>query len=258
MTTSKFLALYPVFSLDQARATLSGDVRQRIGRAVLQGRVIRLRREIFATVPADRESKSFLPSPYLVMPLERPDAILAGHSALELLGVAHSVWNTCVAYSRGRRGGFSILRTRYEVVGHPTPLGSWSDAHGVLLHERQGIPLQALGPERCLVDGFYRPRLFGGVVELVRSLDAVYALDMELIREILSRYDKKNLYAAIGWFLERHSDRFSIPAELFRELAARGPKSPVYLEKSVSRSQLVRPWNIYVPTELMPGEEFLE
>ena len=74
MTTSKFLALHPVFSLDQARAALSGDVRQRIGRAVLQGRVIRLRREIFATVPADRESKSFLPSPYLVMPLERPDA----------------------------------------------------------------------------------------------------------------------------------------------------------------------------------------
>jgi predicted transcriptional regulator of viral defense system len=255
VSTAEFLGTHPVFNLEVARQQLPGDARQRVAHAVEQGRVVRLRRELFAVVPPGQNPETFQPDQYLVMSHEREDAVLAGHSALELLGQAHSVWNKCVGYSNFGRSKFSIKGFGYEVVGHPTPLGSQSNSLGVLESEHMGMPIRHLGPERSLIDGFHRPRLSGGVTELVLSLDGLRLLNLKLVEELLAIYKQKTLVGAVGWFLSRHQERFFVSDGLLQRLESKVPATPHYLERAAGRSQLVKRWNVFVPLELMRTEE---
>jgi len=54
--------------------------------------------------------------------------------------------------------------------------------------ERQGMLLEATGPERALVEGFNRPSLAGGLEKLVRSAAGFTKLDLDLLEEVLCRF----------------------------------------------------------------------
>ncbi|MBZ0213690.1 MAG: hypothetical protein K8H99_07830 [Nitrospirae bacterium] len=105
-----------------------------------------------------------------------------------------------------------------------------------------------------MVDGFHRPRLSGGVVELVRSLDGVRFLDLQLVEELLEAMDHRTLFGAVGWFLERHRDPLFVPDNLLQRLASWVPASPHYLEPMRGRSKLMARWNVLVPLELAEAE----
>lgn len=255
MTTADFLLQHPVFNLDTARDLLGGDARQRVFHAIEQGRAVKLRRELFATVPIGQDPQKTQPDRYLVMSQVRPGCVLAGHSALELLGMAHSEWTACCAYSHSSRGKFRLRGIAYEVVGHPSQLDDDSSEFGVKQSWRQELPIRHLGPERTLVDGFLRPRLSGGVVELVLSLDGLRLLDLDLVEEVLSRYSLRTLYGAVGWFLERNQRDLFVPDSLLTRLESRVPTSPHYLESSKGRARVMPRWNVLVPTELVTSEE---
>ncbi|MFZ2052820.1 MAG: hypothetical protein WAU81_01365, partial [Candidatus Aminicenantales bacterium] len=106
--TRDFFAGHPVFSLDEARAALSppggrrGTV-ERLKHHLEKGRLKLLAREIYAVVPPDVEPARFLPDPFLTAVAVRADALFSHHSALELLGAAHSVWNQVTLYTGKRR-----------------------------------------------------------------------------------------------------------------------------------------------------------
>ena len=69
---------------------------------------------------------------------------------------------------------------------------------GIRRLERQGKLLEVTGPERTLVEGFSRPSLSGGLEELVNSAAGFTTLDLELLEEVLRRYDMAKLWAATG------------------------------------------------------------
>ncbi len=117
--------------------------------------------------------------------------------------------------------------------------------------ERRGRLLEVTGPERTLIEGFRRPRLAGGLEELVISASGFPILDLDLLEEILRHYDIANLWAAIGWYLERFQQSFHVPDRLLEVMERHRPRSPQYMERDRRGGGLAPRWNLIVPRSII-------
>ena len=93
--------------------------------------------------------------------------------------------------------------------------------------------------------------LAGGLEELVVSASGFSILDLELLEEILRAYDVSNLWAAVGWFLERFKRTFHVSDETLDRMEFNRPKSPHYLVRSRRGGKLEPRWNLILPDELL-------
>jgi len=256
VTTSEFFAQNPVFSLDRAARELAppggraGTV-ERLKHHLASGRIRLVARGLYAVVPPGTASEALRPDPFLVAVAARPDATFSHHAALELLGAAHSVWNECTAYTTSRRRPLELEGTTIRFLELPEAMKRRSRHRlGIRKIERRGRLLETTGPERTLVEGLRRPRFAGGLEELLLSARGFPTLDLDLLDEVLARYDTANLWAATGWFLERTVETFHVGEEVLARHAARVPASPQYLARGRRGGVLHRRWNLIVPAEL--------
>lgn len=264
MKTIEFLAAHPVFSLDEVAEALklqggrAGAV-ERLKYHLETGRLKLVMRGVYAAIPPGAKVEQFRPDPFLVMAAFRPGSVFSHHSALELLGVAHSMWNECTLYVEERRRPLLVNGTTVRFFEHPAPMRTESGGHlGTQKIERQGKLLLTTGPERTLVEGFRRPGLAGGLEELVTSASGFAVLDLTLLDQILQRYRIANLWAAVGWFLERFRDTFHVSEEFLKRLEGHRPQSSHYLERNRRGGVLARRWNLILPKELMQRERSYE
>lgn len=258
--TVDYFATHPVFSLDDAAEALApprgrAGTTERLKHHLETGRLKLVERGLYAVVSAGISAERFRPDPFLVAQAARPDGIFSHHSALELLGVAHSTWNQCTLYTTRRRKPLAMEAATVQFLDHPDPFRSEPHRHvGVRKIERRGTMLQATGPERTLVEGFRRPALAGGLEELVHSASAFPTLDLDLLDAILRRYRIANLWAATGWFLERFRRSFSTPESFLSRIERNRPRSPQYLERGRRGGTLAARWNLILPDVLVrPG-----
>jgi predicted transcriptional regulator of viral defense system len=254
--TSEFFATHPVFSLDEATAVFMlkagrlGAV-ERLKYHLKTGALKLVTRGVYAVVPPGLPADRFQPDPVLVAISVRPDGVFSHHTALELLGAAHSVWRQCTLYVKQRRRPLNINGTTILFLEHPDPIrSSNSEKLGTLRVERQGKLLRTTGPERTLVEGFRRPALAGGLEELVRSASGFSILDLDLLEKVLSEYSIANLWAAVGWFLERFQQEFYVPDKMLERLAQNRPRSPHYLERGQRGGTIAARWNLIIPDAL--------
>jgi predicted transcriptional regulator of viral defense system len=253
MRTVDFFATHPVFSLDQATQALAPRrgrtaTVERLKHHIATGRLIRVSRGVYAVAPPGVRAHAFTPDPVLVAVATRPDAVFAHHAALELLGVAHSAWNRTTVFTARRRAPLSVGSAEIRFFEDPLPLRTVALRHlGTRRVERQSHILRVTGPERTLVDGLRRPALAGGLEELLQSAGAFTSLDLELLSEILERYDTARLWAAAGWFLEQRQRDFSIPDAYLSELELRRPVAAQYLERGQRGGRLAARWNLVLP-----------
>ena len=110
--------------------------------------------------------------------------------------------------------------------------------------------MRTTGPERTLVEGFRRPGLVGGLEELVLSASGFSTLDLDLLEKVLHKYAIANLWAAVGWFLERFQQAFYVPEIMLERLAQHRPRSPHYLERNRRGGVLAARWNLILPEAL--------
>jgi predicted transcriptional regulator of viral defense system len=208
------------------------------------GRLKRVTREIYAVVPPGLPIDNLRFDPFLVAKAMHPDGVFSHHSALELLGAAYSVWNQSTLY----------VARRHRPLLLDSPLAMQADSgkqFGTRKVERQGMLLDATGPERTLVEGFNRPALAGGMEELVRSAAGFTALDLDLLEEVLRRYGIARLWAATGWFLERFQKSFHVSDALLTRMQERRPHSRLYAERAQRGGTLARRWNLILPPSLL-------
>lgn len=261
MKTADLFRTRPVFSLNEAREALAprggrmGTV-ERLKHYIESERLKHVSRGVYAVVPAGVTVAQFRPDPFLVAAAARPDGIFSYHSALELLGIAHTVWRHCTLYVARRRRPIVLDGATIRFLDHPGPLRAKDLRHiGTRRVERQGWVLETTGPERTLVEWFRRPALAGGLEELVRSAGAFPTLDLDLLMDILRRYGTANLWSATGWFLERFQKDFHVPPEFLTRIESHRPRSPQYLDRGRRGGKLVSRWNLILPDILMqPGE----
>lgn len=246
----EFLRAHAVFSLDEAAAAFSeaerrGRTVERLKHYLETGRLTRPVREVYAVLPPGVSADQFHPDPILVALATRPDAVFSHHTALELLGAAHTVWHQCTAYTDTPRRPLALHGTAVFFLRPPKALQAKKDSHlGTRRVERSGRLVETTGPERTLVDGFRRPVLAGGVEELVASARGFSTLDLKLLEKVLRLYDAANLWAATGWFLERFAADFHVPTSVLARFERHRPRSPQYLDRGTRGGVFARRWNV--------------
>lgn len=260
MDTGTFLQTHRVFSLDEAVRALApqggrGRVLERIQYFAGLGKVKRITRGVYASVPPGVDPKRFWPDVFLVAAALRPDAIFSHHSALELLGASHSEWRLCTAFS-SRRRSFQLNGTEVRFLSQPAALTRERlTGLGTRTIHRLDRELRVTAPERTLVDGFRNPDLVGGVSELVQSAAGFSVLELPLLFEVLGAYKQKLLWAAVGWFLEQHRKSFYVTDEDLSKVERHVPKAPQYLIPGQRGGVMARRWNLILPENVTRGRE---
>ncbi len=168
-------ARYPVLTLETWAAALGGPpaaarARDRARYYCRTGRLRRLAQGLYAVVSPGADPAAFSPDPYLVAAVLRDDALLSHHTALDLLGVARSVFNRFTYFTARVRRPLRLDSVEWHALAHPRPLDRAGQARfGVTRIDRHGVILEVTGPERTLVDGFSSLRWVGGLEEHVES-----------------------------------------------------------------------------------------
>jgi predicted transcriptional regulator of viral defense system len=253
METREFFERQPVFRFEEAARAfgLTDRPRAALKRLVYhagEGTLKQVERGLWAVVPSGVDAGRFQPDRFAVAAAARPDAVFCYHSALELLGSAHSETRGCTVFTARRRAALVSESMRVDFLRFPRALETAGrERLGVREIKRLGRTLTLTGPERTLVEGLRRLDRVGGLEELVESASGFASLDFTLLDEVLETYDEKALWAAVGWFLERHQRAFFAPDELLARLEEHRPKAPQYLERNERGGPFAARWNLFLP-----------
>ncbi len=257
LKTADFFNTHPVFSLDEAEKILGptggrSATLERLKYHLKAGRLKPVTRGVYAVVPPGMPVEGFQTDPFLAAAAVRPDGIFSHHSALELLGVAHSFWHQYTLYTKRRRRPLRFNDAEIHFLDHPGHMRTEPCRKiGIRRVEYRGKLLQVTGPERTLVEGFRGLKRVGGLSELVESAAGFSVLDLDLLKKILHCYNTANLWAATGWFLERFRESFHVSQEFLDRLTLHVPRAPQYLDRNRRGGRLVKPWNLFLPKTVM-------
>jgi predicted transcriptional regulator of viral defense system len=249
---------HPVLTLGTWAATLGGPraaarARQGVKYYSKTGKLRRLTHGVYAVVPPGVEARRFSPDPYLVAAVLRPDAILSHHTALELLGQGHSVFNRFTYVTRHPRRPLRVDSLEWRAVRHPAELlRKHRTDFGVRAIDRRGMLLRVTAPERTIVDCFAAPDWAGGLDELVESACGFRDLDLDLLGGYLKLLDRRILNAALGWFIERHPEVADSTEPFLDKLMRKLPRQPLYLGSRTRSAggRLQSRWKLIVPEHL--------
>jgi predicted transcriptional regulator of viral defense system len=260
MKHATFFRKHPVFTGDELAKHLSshGGVGGRAQEALLAyhhkiGRVVRIRRGLYAVIPPGADTDSYPVDPFLVAAKLTPDAVLSHHTALEFHGKAYSVY-THFTYSAFRPPAPLKFRNHvFRGTKFPNALVRAGKVHtGVLTAERAGMNLRVANLERTLVDVLDRPDLSGSWEEIWRSLESVEFFDLDKVVEYALQLGNATTGAKVGFFLEQHRELLMVEEFHLKALHDMRPKQPHYLDRSKRKfGRLVSEWNLVVPREVL-------
>ncbi|MFQ5960049.1 MAG: hypothetical protein ACE5MG_01545 [Candidatus Methylomirabilales bacterium] len=259
-----FFQTHPVFTLSQFRRAVGGratpsTTQTRVKYYLSRGRLKLVEKGVYAVIPPGVEPQRFVPDRFLVAASLRNDAVLAYHSALEMLGYAHSAYRDTFYLTSRRRKDLLLDGGRVRAFLHPKQLREKSEeGYGAETRERLGVKIRVTGPERTLVDCLAAPRYAGGLEEVFQSAGGIPTLDLDQLWGYLVRLGQKRLFSAVGFFLEREVKRLFVPPEFLDRLARECLDSPMYLERGSRGGRLQKRWNLVVPDRWAKGYESVE
>ena len=260
MSLAAFLSIHPVFTRGEfvaahaAASEATGDraADKALDYAVRTGRVVRVKRGLYVSVPLGSAPDSLAVDPLLVGSRFAPDAVLSHHSALELHGLAQSVlWTHTVTTNH------NVRRTRFrgvEYMGVKPPkalvAAGRQDEH-VMTANRSGLDVRVTDLERTVVDALDRLELSGGWEEVMRSLDHVRVLDAEAACDYALLLDQAATAAKLGLFLDVHREELLVEQAVLDRLKAVAPRHVYRIERGTAQSfRTVPRWRLSVPEGL--------
>ncbi|CAN5811122.1 hypothetical protein BH11GEM2_BH11GEM2_04870 [soil metagenome] len=257
-----FLETHPVFTCGDLGRFLGADepcsqlVHNRLYYHTRRGRIVAAGAGVYASIPPGSDPASYPVDPYLVAARTAPDTILALHTALELHGVAYSLFNVSACYTDVRRRTWTWRGVTYRTLPHPAALRQTGSTHvGTVVMDRAGMPVTVTTLERTLVDTLRMPEHSGGIEEVWRSLSAVQYLNVEALADYVERLGSATTAARVGFFLEQHQAAMGVPDDTLERLAAMRPQGIHYFSRGVRRGgELRKRWHLIVPTALIRQE----
>ena len=260
MNLNVFFSHHAVFTLEELDRFLAGKgSRNRHTRNSLlsyyrqQGRIISIRRGLYAVAPPGMSPDSCPVDPYLLAAKMASDAVLAYHTALAFYGNAYSTYEQFY-YLSGRRSAPVTFRSyEFRCVVTPRILRSkGQEMFGVNRRERSGVDVMVTSLERTLVDVLNRPDLSGSWEEIWRSLESVEYFDLDRVVEYALMLENATTAAKVGFFLEQHRESLMVEDEHLKSLLDFRPRRPHYLERGKrTAGHLVTNWNLVLPKEVL-------
>lgn len=259
MKLQDFFSTHPVFNYEEFVNFLSskGSRNVKTRESLLRhytktGRLLRVRRGLYLTVPRGFTPENCPVDPYLLASKMAPDSVLAYHTALELYGKAYSVYEEFVFLTRSRIRPLNFRSQRYRGVTFPKKVrDKGCELFEVVSVDRSGLDVQVTSLERTLVDLLDRPSLGGTWEEIWRSLEMVEFFDLDKVVEYTMSLGNATTAAKVGFFLEQHKDTLMSGEDHLNRLRALIPTKPHYMVRNGRRpGRFVREWNLVVPPEI--------
>ena len=260
MRLNEFLAWHAVFTVDELDRFLSGrgSRNPNTRKSLLayhrrQGRIVRVRRGLYATVPLGLDPASTPVDPYLVAAKMTEDAVLAYHTAMEFHGRAYSVHWKLVYVSAIKSLPLNFQAHVFRGAPVPSPLVEKGEAmFGVTRHNRSGVDIRVTNHERTLVDVLDRPDLTGSWEEVWRSLESVEFFDLDQVIEYTRLLKNATTAAKVGFFLEQHREPLMVKEAYLDSLRELAPRQPHYMTRDRRRGcKWIKGWNLMVPEEIL-------
>lgn len=260
MNIQGFFARRPVFTHEEFTAFLDAKEPRSVKtrEAILYhytkaGRILRVRRGLYATVPPGVDPGACPVDPYLLAGKMTADAVLAYHTALEFYDKAYSIHQQFRYLTNRASRPMTFRSYRFRRVLFPKPLrDKRQESFGVIVSERTGLDVRVTSLERTLVDLLDRPKLGGGWEEIWRSLESVEFFDLDQVVEYALLLDNATTVAKVGFYLEQHQESLMVSAAHLHTLRKHRPQQPHYLQRnSRNPGRLVSEWNLVVPTEIL-------
>jgi len=253
---SVFLETHPVFTIKELQEYYSPSGRGReVYDLLLHNK--RMRRigvkksGLYYAIRPGSDAATTQVDPFLIAAKLVEDSVLSFHTALDLLGFSHSIFNSYYYYSSRSHSAKQFGNDHFRCVLQPGILRKKSSAlFGTERMERSGIKVVVTGKERTLVDVLERPQFCGGFEEMYHSLEKMPYVQTELILNYLDLREQKNLFARVGFFLEQHREQFHIEESCLQTLERNKPAKPLYWDRSRKGGSLKNRWNLIVPEEV--------
>ena len=260
MKLNEFLSQHAVFTVAELDRFLSarGSGKPNTRKSLLtyyrkRGRIIPVRRGLYATVPVGGDPASSPVDPYLVAAKTTADAVLAYHTALEFHGKAHSVFTRLHYVSKSKSLPLTFRAHEFVRAPVPHPLRTkGKEMFGVTTRKRSGVELRVTNLERTFVDVLDRPDLTGSWEEIWRSLESVEFFDLDQIIEYVFLLENATTAAKVGFFLQQHREILMVEDTHLTPLRKMRPRQPHYFIRSKRKgSQWVKDWNLLIPAEIL-------
>jgi predicted transcriptional regulator of viral defense system len=251
----EFLEHHPVFTLGEFREhfsiqnaeSASGTIQHNKGK----NRIGMVKEGLYYAIRPGQSVLTAPVDPFLLASKLAPDAVLSYHTALDLLGFGHSVFNSYYCFSSRFRPALRFRRDHFRVVLTPEKLQKKSqELFGTEKVERQGVKIIVTGKERTLVECLEKPQHCGGFEEMYRSLEKIPFIRPDVLVQYLDLREQKNLYARTGFFLEQHREDLHVEDSLLQQLAQNVPTQPVYWTQHRKGGALMKRWNLIVPEDV--------
>ena len=258
MNSDTFFYEHPVFRLDEYAAwkekygsSSEAAIYSSIKYYLKEGRLINIRRGLYAVVPPNSNAENAVVDSYLVAAKASDDGILAYHTALELHGTAYSAFGKFTFLTGKKIKAFYFQDQLFQPTSIPTSLHAKNEI-GITTVDRQGITIRITTIERTFVDALSRIELCGGLEEVARSLEAIAVLDANAVVQYTLQLKSSVLAAKAGYFLEKREGAFSVSKDTLKPLFSHKPKSPQYLDThQKTPCRYIKQWNLMVPEKLI-------
>ena len=258
MSLLTFFALHPVFTREALVRHLAASggrepnpatVRELLRYHQRTGRILAVRRGLFASVQPGSTPESAPIDAYLVGAMGCPGGVLAYHTALELHGLAYSTFEEVQILVPRPQRGWTFRGVNYRPLRVREALGEAATTFGVEAMDRMGMDIQVTSQARTLVDVLDRPEWAGGWEEVWRSLEGIRLVDLPEVLAYLERLDNATTAALVGFFLEQHQEALGLDAAGLASLEPMRPRGKHYLSRTEG-GRLAKRWNLIVPEPL--------
>jgi predicted transcriptional regulator of viral defense system len=250
-----FFSGNPVFTRDEFASALghvpsAATVASLLGYHLRAGNIKRVSRQVFASVPPHLNADRFMVDQFAAAAKLRPDGVLGYHSALELHGIAYSVFSEVQIISTGRAERDAAPLDGCRFINHPRAL---IDAGKVDIltttMDRRGQMIRVTDVERTVADVLHRSDIAGGTDEVLPSLDQLHYLRPAKVIDYVSVLRNRTLASVVGWWLERNRSRLGVADNELAELRTMRPRSKHYaLGARPGNAILIEPWGVLLPS----------
>lgn len=260
MKLKPFFETHPIFRYEELAAYMQAhgsnrpaNCRQQLSYHHKAGNLIHIRKFLYAVKPVSVDEKVHWIDPYLIASKSTTDAILAYHTALELLGLAYSTFEECTFLTARPAHLFSYGGQRFRPVLFPKALLKENKTeYGIETIKKQGTIIKLTGVERTIVDILDRPNLAGGWEEIWRSLDNVIQIDFEKLIDYTLLLKNATVVAKVGYFLEQRPAHLSVNHKYLEKLLKYIPKQPHYMNRNrEGKGKYIEKWQLIVPLEIV-------
>ena len=170
MRSSDFFATHPVFTHGEYLAACqkrgkrsSRTADSLLARYLAAGRILHVRRGLYASIPVGANPKTFQVSPYLIATKLAPDAVVAYHAALQFRGRTYSIWHRFSVLSQRHLRRLVFQGNEFIPIKPPRALlpgigGGITEEVYAIVHEGKS-PADAVTPRSPFVMSLDAPRL---------------------------------------------------------------------------------------------------